>query len=68
MEVVELDESTKENLSILNTEKQALIDRIAHVDNIAQAIIKTVINVKGLDGKWVLNSDFKLVKEVEIIP
>jgi predicted RNA-binding protein with RPS1 domain len=65
METVELDESTKQNLLNLKATKQKYIDAITHVDEVGQAILTTVINVKGLEGQWVLGADFKLIKEVE---
>ena len=67
IETIELDEATIGSLKNLSALKQSYLDEIRHVDEVAQAVIRTVMNVKGLSGNWVLTADMKLVKEVEAI-
>lgn len=66
IETIELDASTKQTLEDLNKAKQELVDKIARLDEIAQVILQTVINVKELKGQWSLGANMKLISVPEI--
>lgn len=60
--VIELDESTVKNIKALIEKKEGLEKMIEAADHMIQAILSTVINVKGLTGQWQLDDDFNLVQ------
>jgi hypothetical protein len=68
IETIELDEATIGSLKNLTVLKQQHVDAIEHIDDVAQAVIRTVINVKGLAGDWSLTADMKLVKAPQYKP
>jgi hypothetical protein len=65
IETIELDKNTRESLEGLNEKKQELLKEIARLDEIAQIILGTVINVKELTGEWTLGANMKLIKAPE---
>ncbi len=65
IETIELDANTKQALEDLNAKKQELLKGIAQLDEIAQIILTTVINVKELKGEWSLGANMKLIKAPE---
>jgi hypothetical protein len=65
IETIELDANTKQALEDLNARKQELLKSIAQLDEIAQIILTTVINVKELKGEWSLGANMKLIKAPE---
>jgi len=65
IETIELDANTKEALQEISARKQEFVKEIGRLDEIAQIILKTVINVKGLEGDWTLGANMKLMKAPE---
>lgn len=65
METVELDDNTIKNIKAVRAKIEELTKAISAGNEMINAILTTVINVKGLEGNWVLSADFKLIKEVE---
>jgi hypothetical protein len=66
IETIELDEATVQTLRNLSAMKQQHITELEHIDDVAQAVIKTVMNVKGLTGDWALTSSMKLAKTPDL--
>lgn len=68
IETLELDANTKEALEDIKARKEELLKEVGRFDEIAQIILKTVMNVKGLTGEWTLGANMKLMKAPEFPP
>jgi len=65
IETIELDANTKQTLEDLGKAKAELVEKIGRLDEIAQIILQTVMNVKELKGEWSLGANMKLIKAPE---